>query len=54
MSRPKKERMITISFTGSVDLVAKALSVDKDNNFSKFTREALEEKIKRIEDSKLK
>jgi len=47
MKKLKKDRMIIQSITIPVNLVAKALQYD--SNFSRFTRDAIEEKIKFIE-----
>ena len=52
--RIKRPRMQTYSLTIGIDLVAKAISTSDDGNFSKFVREAIKEKIKRIEESKQK
>lgn len=49
-----KNRMITFSITIDPDLVAKAIDVSTSGNFSKFTRDAIKEKIKKIEESKQK
>jgi len=43
-----KQRMIVQSMTIPVDLVAKVLK--HDPNFSRFTRDAIEQKIKFIEE----
>lgn len=50
----KKVRMQTYSLTIGIDLVAEAVSASDDGNFSKFVREAIKEKIKRVEESKKK
>ena len=47
MVKNKKKRMLIFSITIDPDLVAKALQYD--SNFSRFTRDAIEEKIKYIE-----
>lgn len=45
--KTKKERMLIYSLTAPASLVARALKYDP--NFSRFTRDAIEQKIKFIE-----
>jgi post-segregation antitoxin (ccd killing protein) len=49
--KTKKKRKIIFSITIDPDVVAKAMKYD--SNFSRFTRDAIEQKIKFIE-SKIK